>query len=305
MPSALQVIIDTDPGIDDVVALALAARSPALDVLAVTTTYGNATLAQTTRNARTLLGLMGQAAVPIHAGAERPLTRNLVTAPRTHGPTGVGYAAVAEPEPVRPNPTVLADVLETCAASVTLVTLGPLTNLAHALAAAPDTVHSRVSTHIGMFGSLRERGGTDRWADFNAWCDPEAADRVIRSDLRTVAVGLDVTRQMILSPAEVDRLCVADNPLALWLGNALQFSVEYHTQHRGVRGCVVNDVLPIGELICPGLLQLARTRLAVDLGDGENRGRTRKSATGGSVELALGADIDKMKRMLRRVTKEA
>ena len=305
MPPPLPVIIDTDPGVDDVVALALALRSPELDVLAVTTTYGNTTLAQTTRNTRTLLELAGRRDVPVHPGADQPFVRELVTAPETHGPTGVGYAAVLPPVPVDPEPTVLARLLEECPTPVTVITLGPLTNLARALETDASLVHHRVTTHIGMFGSLQERGSANRWADFNVWCDPEAADCVLRAGLRTVMVGLDVTRRMTVSAAEVERLTASSEPLASWLGHALRFSVEFHRNHKGLHGCVVNDVLPIGEMISPGLLRLAEVRLVIDLGVGEDRGRTREAPAGIGQQVAFGVDIDKMKGMLHRVMKEA
>lgn len=305
MSRGTPTIIDTDPGIDDVVALALASMAPELDLLAVTTTYGNATLAKTTRNARTLLALAGRQDIQVCPGADRPLVRELATAPQTHGSSGVGYAAVPPTQSVDADPTVLAKLLDEQPGPATLVTLGPLTNLAHALDADTPLVRRRVSKHIGMFGSLRERGSTSRRADFNAWCDPEAVDRVLRADLGTVMVGLDVTRRAVVSSREIDRLTVNRDPLASWLGQALQFSAEFHRRERGLEGCVVNDVLPIGEIIFPGLLRLAEARLVADLGDGEDRGRTREAHDGCDKQVALGVDIDKMKGMLQRVMKEA
>jgi inosine-uridine nucleoside N-ribohydrolase len=299
------VIIDTDPGIDDVVALALALRSPELEVVALTTSYGNATVDLTTRNARAIRELLGRPEVPVFPGADRPLVRDLVTAPETHGPSGVGYATVPQPAPVSPNPTVLVDRLAGCTDPVTLVTLGPLTNLAHALEADAALVRNRVACHLGMFGNLKERGNTNRWADFNAWCDPEAADRVLRAGLGTVMVGLDVTRRMTLSAIEVDRLAGSPEPLVTWLGDALRYYVEFHRSQERFDGCVVNDVLPIGELLDPGLLSLAEVRLRVDLDDGEHRGHTREHPDGELLRVALGVDIDKMKELLHRVTKEA
>ena len=305
MSRGTPTIIDTDPGIDDVVALALASLAPELDLLAVTTTYGNATLTTTTRNARTLLALTGRQDIQVCPGADRPLVRELVTAPETHGSSGVGYAAVPPAEPVDADPTALTKLLDEQLGPVTLVTLGPLTNLAHALEADTPLIRQRVSRHIGMFGSLQERGSTARRADFNAWCDPEAVDRVLRADLRTVMVGLDVTRRVVVSTGEIDRLTVNRDPLVSWLGHALRFSAEFHRRERGLDGCVVNDVLPIGEIIFPGLLRLAEASLVTDLGDGEDRGWIREAPGGCHKQVALGVDIDKMKGMLQRVMKEA
>ena len=296
----VSILIDTDPGIDDVVALSLAARSPELDVAGITTTYGNATLAAATRNARAVLALLEQS-IPIYPGSDRPLERPLATAPETHGPTGVGYAPVGGEEVVTPNPTVLLDLLEWSERPVTLVTLGPLTNLAHALSVGPDLVRSRVRRHIGMFGNISERGNTNRWADFNAWADPEAVDIVLRAGLPTVMVGLDVTRRMELSAAEVERISMSTDPLASWLGKALKFYVEFHRSQERLDGCVVHDVLPLGELIQPGLLTLAQLSLAVKLDGGEHRGHTVEDSAGVPTQVALEVDIPLMRALLGQV----
>jgi inosine-uridine nucleoside N-ribohydrolase len=301
MPAALPVIIDTDPGIDDVVALALAARSPELEILAVTTTYGNATLADTTRNAATLLHLVGRPEIAVRPGSDRPLTRPLVTAPETHGPSGVGYAEVPATTAVASNPHVLLEVLAEIGTPAVLITLGPLTNLAHALASDPELVHRSVARHIGMFGNIHERGNTNRWADFNAWCDPEAADRVIHDPLETAMVGLDVTRKMTFSAPEVGRFVRSGDPLIAWLGRALEFYVEFHRNQERLDGCVVNDVLPIGELIVPHLLTLAELPLVIDLGDDEHRGHTREHSGGTQTRVALEVDTARMRSLLARV----
>lgn len=300
---AQPIVIDTDAGIDDVVALALAARSPELEIVAVTTTYGNAPLAAVTRNAREVLHLLGRDAIPIRPGADRPLRRPLTTAPETHGASGVGFAPVAPatPEDGMANRRVLLDVLHGLDAPVTLVTLGPLTNLAAAVQDRPDLVHARIGRHLGMFGNIAERGNTNRWADFNAWCDPEAAHTVLHAGIGTEMVGLDVTRQMILGSVDVDRLASADDALVRWLERALAFYVQFHRFQERLDGCVVNDVLPIGELLSPGLLAWKNIRLRVGLGDGEHRGHTQEHPEGIPTRVALGVDVAGMRALLRRV----
>lgn len=304
--SVERVVIDTDPGIDDVVTLVLAARSPEIEVRAVTTTYGNAPLALTTRNARHVLALCGRSDVPVNAGADRPLERALVTAPETHGESGVGYAAVpdqatSEATSVTPNPTVLLDVLRAQPEPVTLVTMGPLTNLAHALRADRSTVHAVVQRHIGMFGNLHERGNTNRWADFNAWCDPEAVVEVFRNGPRCEMVGLDVTRRMILTRGEVERLASSADPVVRWLKDALRFYVDFHRGEERLDGCVVNDVLTVGELLHPTLLDFQTLGLKIVTRDDEERGRTVESAEGDQVRVALDIDVPTMHRLLDRV----
>lgn len=297
----IPIIIDTDPGIDDVVTLGLAARSPELEVLAVTTTYGNAALPATTRNAREVLRLAGRSDIRVRPGSDRPLVRPLVTAPETHGPSGVGYAPVAGPAPVEADPAVLADELVRAPGPLTLVTLGPLTNLARALDADPALVRRRVRRHLGMFGNIAERGNTNRWADFNAWCDPEAAARILAARLPTLMVGLDVTRRMTLSADEVERVAAVPDPLASWLGQALRFYVEFHRRQERLDGCVVNDVLTVGELLSPGLLSAITLALAVDLDEGEHRGHTRERDDGTQIDVAMRVEVRRMRELLGRV----
>ncbi len=297
----MRVIIDTDPGIDDVVSLALAARSPELELVAVTTTYGNSTLDNCTRNARFVLELAGRADLPVFPGAERPLLRPLLTARETHGITGVGYAPVPTAQPVTAHPEVLLELFSEQSEPVVLVTLGPLTNLAWAIRRDPVLVRSRVSHHLGMFGNLRERGNTNRWADFNAWADPEAADTVLRAGLPTTMVGLDATRRFTLGRTEVERLAQSCDPLVSWIAAALRFYVEFHRRRERLDGCVINDVLTVGELLAPGLLRIERFSLEVDLDQGEHRGHTRERDGGSPVDVAIDIDVTRMRTLLRRV----
>ena len=308
-----RVVIDTDPGIDDVVTLALAARSPEIQILAVTTTYGNAPLALTTRNARTILRLCGRPDIPVLPGADRPRSRPLTTAPETHGVSGVGSAPVCPSRPVSvpANPAVLRDVLEHAPSPVTVITLGPLTNLAAVIEHDEALARRRIARHIGMFGNLRERGNTNRWADFNAWADPEAADLVVQSSLPTQMVGLDVTRQMTVSAGEVNDLASSPIELVRWLAMAMQFYVEFHRSQERLDGCVINDVLTVGEILVPGLLSFEPVRIRVDLDDGEHRGHTKEVGgvvgVGGEqrvpspLQVATAVDVYEMRHLLARV----
>ena len=298
---ATAVVISTDPGIDDAVTLALAARSPEVEVVAVITTHGNAALAETTRNARAALALAGRPDLPVHAGSAWPLSRPPATGAAMHGPTGVGYAAVPPASPVTPDPGALLRILGAVTAPVTLLTLGPLTDLAYALDADAALVTRAVRRHIAMLGAFAERGAPDRFADFNAWADPEAAHRVLAAGLPTELVPLDVTRRMALPESEVVRLAASPDGLTRWLAAALRFSVEAHRAARGPEGCAVNDVLILGEALAPGVLEFEERRIAVDLDDGERRGHTREAADGVLIPVATRVDVARIRSLLERV----
>ncbi len=304
MPLYMQttpVVIDCDPGIDDVVALALAARSPELDVRAVTTTYGNVELDKTSRNATTVLDLAGRSDVMVVPGSSKPLRRTAAIATQTHGESGVGYAPVGPAPGVDPNPTVLLDILDVQPTPVVLVTLGPLTNLAHALERDSSLVLEKTSGHIGMFGTLGERGGKDRQADYNAWSDPEALESVLESELTSRMVGLDVTRQIALGASEVEQLSRSPDALISWLVAALRFCVETNQRELGVTGCFVNDPLPIAEVISPGILDFETLRLGVDLDESEYRGHTVVRPKGAPTAVARHVAVPRMRSLLARV----
>jgi inosine-uridine nucleoside N-ribohydrolase len=297
-----RVIIDTDAGIDDALALALAALSPELNLTAVTTTYGNATLTETTQNARHVLRLAGRHHIPVQPGAARPLRRSF-TPPETHGPAGAGFACVPRPEAGQyvPNPLVLAQVLEKATEPVVLVTLGPLTNLANALSTAEEVVRETLSAHVAVLGTSNARGARDRAADFNAWADPEAAHQVVQSGLPTQAIGLDVCRRVLLTSGAVQALANSHEPLVRWLGEALRFAVESHRARFGVDGCYPNDALAIASLVHPDLLDFETRLVRVNLDEGDERGHTTEAATGSPLQMAARIDAKRSRRLLGRV----
>jgi inosine-uridine nucleoside N-ribohydrolase len=273
-------VIDTDPGIDDALALLLAARASAARLGAVCITYGNTTLERATRNARIVLARAPSAA-PVFAGWDRPLIRSLITAKETHGGEGLGdHAGLPEPAPVVPSRRGLLDALASAGGEVTLVTLGPLTNLANALAEDAAQVRRSVVRHVMMGGNVAEAGNTGPFSEFNVWCDPEAADAVFRAGLGTEMVGLDVTRRLVLPAAAVAKLATHADPDARWLGRLLGFYVRFHEEYEGLRGAVINDPLAVALALTPAWGTAETGPIAVDLGAGEDRGRTAPGRPG-------------------------
>lgn len=292
----IPVLIDTDPGIDDCLALLLAFASPELDVRGVAVGYGNTVLEHAHRNALEIARRAGRR-VPVGVSARRPLRRPLAVALETHGESGLGYAAVPAPGTVLDFAKSLDRLLAEQPDPITLVTLGPLTGFARVLRREPDLVRQRVARHIAMVGSLDAPGNTTPYSEFNAWCDPEALDRVLRAELPTELVGLDVTRRIVVTGAEVDALAEA-GPDARWLHDALRFYVEFHRQYEGLDGCVVNDVLPIAALIDPAVVTWSPLRVAVGLVDGDERGRTTVDPDGARVRVASAVRPDPVRDLL-------
>jgi len=296
-PTPLPVVIDTDPGIDDLLALLLALKSPELDVRGITVTYGNTLVENAHRNAVAILRYAGKR-VTLGISARQPLKRPLAVARETHAESGLGYATVPPAgtvlDFVKPLEAVLAEVDE----PVVLVTLGPLTGLALALRREPELVRAKVRRHVAMAGNLHTPGNTTRYSEFNAWCDPEALAHVLEAKLPTELVGLDVTRSIVISAGEVARLGEADDPQAAWLHDALRFYVEFHKEYEDLNGCIVNDVLAIAALIEPSVLTFQPVRLSVGMHDGDHRGRTKESNDGAHALMATTVQHKRVRALL-------
>src|SRR5947199_1324005 len=273
------VVIDTDPGIDDMLALLLALASPVVQGRGSRASYGNTVVENAYRNAVEILRRAGRR-VTLGVGARRPLRRQLAVARETHGATGLGYAELPPPGVILDWVKSLDRLLAEQPQPVTLVTLGPVTSLALALRREPEVVRAKVARHIAMVGNIAARGNTTRYAEFNAWCDPEALDTVLRAELPTELVGLDVTREAVLGPQHVTPLAHSQSPNARWLHDALRFYMEFHKQAEGLDGCIVNDVLPIAALIRPEALEFEEQRLVVDLGKEEGEGKGKAGGGG-------------------------
>ncbi len=273
----LPLVIDTDPGIDDALALILAARAGRL--LGVSASYGNTTLDRATRNARLVLSRVN-AGAPVFSGAERPLARPLVTAKETHGPDGLGDHVLPDPEPAAATGTSILEALRAAGGPVTLVTLGPLTNLALALRNDPAFLRSHVTRHVAMGGNIAEAGNSGGMAEFNVWCDPEAADEVFAARLGTEMVGLDVTRRLVIPAAAVTKLAGHADDDARWLGKLLGFYVRFHEEYEGLPGAVINDPLAVALALQPAWGWADAVPVTVNRAETVGRGETRLGRSG-------------------------
>lgn len=308
------LIIDTDPGVDDAVALLLAAASPELELRAVTTVFGNVPLATTTANAGRLLALAGAADVPLAAGAARPLVHpQPERAEAWHGDDGLGGRAAELPAPAadldpRGAVGLMADVLRAAAEPVTIAPIGPLTNVALLLAVHPELA-PRIGRIVAMGGSLGA-GNTRGVAEFNVGSDPEAAHRVLtQPDVPVTLVPLDLTLRCLADGAWLDALADAGPPAATLAGLVGHYRAAFRARY-GVDAVALHDAVALLAAAVPGAVRTTALPIAVDCGLGPARGATvadrGPGAAGPPVHVALDADVDAvLAEILRRLRRYA
>jgi purine nucleosidase len=280
------VIIDTDPGKDDAVAILLALASPGeLDVRAITVVAGNVPLALTERNARALVALAGRSDIPVHAGYAAPLSHELITAEHIHGESGIDGAGLPDPEqPLAKAHAVdaIIDAIRTAPKrTVTLCTLGPLTNVATALSRAPEIV-PRLRAIVMMGGAIG-LGNVTPAAEFNVYVDPHAAATVFASGVPVVMVPLDVTHQAIVTPSWAGHMAQLGTRAGLAVGGMYKGPATRSSPRHGGRGVPLHDPCVIAWLLWPELFEGGRYHVAVETESELTRGRTvvdRWNATG-------------------------
>jgi inosine-uridine nucleoside N-ribohydrolase len=300
--SAIPVLLDCDPGHDDAIALLLALASPELDLIGVTTVSGNQTLDKTTANALRVLEFAGRSSVPVAAGAARPLVRELVVADYVHGATGLDGPELPPPQgaPVEAGAVAfLAEQIRALAGRVTLVATGPLTNVALLLAVDPDARPDRI---VLMGGAIGEGNRTPA-AEFNVWCDPEAARRVFSSGVDVTMVGLDVTHQAVLTDTEKAELR-SSGRVGTFVAELVDFYGRFHrVSYPELNGSPMHDPLAVAHVVRPNLLSIRPAEVTVDCGWGEGRGRTNvdlRGRGGGerNARVAVGIDADAFRALL-------
>jgi purine nucleosidase len=340
----LPLILDVDTGIDDSLALLYAAASPDADLVAVTCVSGNIDAQQVGINTRAVLELAGRADVEVAMGREIPILRPLETTPETHGPRGIGHAEL--PPPSRPLSDrhavdLILDEARGRPGEITLVTLGPLTNLALAVLREPN-LPRLLKGYALMGGAYRVSGNTTPMSEWNIHCDPDAAKIVFRawadamaadsSIPRPLALGLDVTEQARIEPEHVVRLArragstpddslalsegddpmaprssVAANPIVRYVADALRFYFEFHRHYDGFYGAFIHDPLAVAATLDRGLVETEA--LFVDV---ETRGEITTGLTvadgrhltgrAANLDVATSADVATfLDRLIERV----
>jgi len=269
------IIIDCDPGVDDAIALMLALRSPELAVQAITVVAGNVPLALTQRNARQICELLGRDDVPIYAGCPRPLVRSLITAADIHGKTGLAGATLPSPQlPLQPTHAVsfLIDTLRSTEAPLTLATLGPLTNLAVALVQAPDIIQG--IDRIVMMGGGITHGNITPVAEFNIYVDPHAAQVVFDAGIPLTFLSLDITHQVLTTPARLDAIRQIGNPVSEIAAAVLSHYGKADAEKLGTGGAPLHDPCVIAYLLRPDLFTTYPGQVQVELSSPLTLGQT-------------------------------
>ncbi|GIT87228.1 nucleoside hydrolase [Roseobacter sp. OBYS 0001] len=266
--TARKIIIDTDPGQDDAVAILLALSSPEeLDVLGVTCVAGNVPLDLTTKNARIICELAGKPDTLVFAGCDRPLGRDLVTAEHVHGKTGLDGPDLPDPEMPLQDQHAVDFIIDTLRAepsgTVTLCPLGPLTNVATAFQKAPDIVQ-RVQQIVLMGGAYFEVGNITPTAEFNIYVDPQAAEITFKSGVDIVVLPLDVTHKALVTAPRNDAFRALSTPVGIAVAQMTDFFERFDKEKYGSAGAPLHDPCVTAYLLRPDLFTGRRVNVEIE-----------------------------------------
>jgi purine nucleosidase len=321
MSEGIPLLLDVDTGIDDALALLYLCGSPEAQLLAVTCVAGNVDARQVAENTRAVLELVGRSDVEVALGRQVPLVRPLQIAPETHGPRGLGYAQLPPPRaPISPRHAadLMIEEARRRPGQVTLITTGPVTNLAVALVREPE-LPRLLKGLVMMGGSYRSSGNTAPTTEWNVACDPEAmaivlAGWAVEGAPRPLALGLDVTERAKMTPdhlAELrQRSQAADNdPLMRFVDDALRFYMEFHSRFDGFYGAFIHDALAVAAALDRSLVRTEAVRVEVELGGTWTAGETvtdwrRRWGKPPNLDVAVEADIPQFfDRLLSRFSR--
>ena len=292
---SVPVVIDCDPGHDDAIALLLAIASPELDVRGVTTVAGNQSLDKTTRNALRVVELGGRPDLPVGAGADRPLVRELDVAEWIHGESGLDGPELADPTgDVDPRHAIdlMVDVIREADEPVTLVPVGPLTNVALLLARHPAEA-ARLERIVLMGGAIG-LGNVTPAAEFNIWQDPEAARRVFASSRDITMIGLDVTHRALLDASAADAMR-STGVVGRFVAELLDFFASRNRDIYELTGAPIHDAAAVAHVMRGDLIATEHLAVDIDCSWEHGRGRTlvdRWGMTGQEPNADVGVDID-------------
>ncbi|MBE0680389.1 MAG: nucleoside hydrolase [Anaerolineales bacterium] len=270
------IILDSDPGIDDSLAILLALASPEIALDGISTIHGNASTAQVTRNALAILELAKAGDIPVYKGCDLPLVKESLLSPETHGNSGLGYAKLSEPQSrpqIKHGCDFLIESILSSPNEITLVAIGPLTNVAMAIRKEPRIVEKVKEVFI-MGGAIQHAGNTTALAEFNTFVDPHSAHIVFHSGMPITLTPLDVTYQCIFLKADLDRLLRIDSPITKFIADATRFYMEFHDEYQKIDGCVINDPMTLALTFMPEICDYQELVVDVDISTGVGLGNT-------------------------------
>lgn len=289
------IIMDCDPGHDDAIAIILAAARPELDILGITTVSGNAEIDKTTMNALKICELVSLDDVIVSKGASVPLVGGRETAPSIHGDSGLDGPYLPEPScswsHEHASDTIIR-LVQTSNTPVTILPTGPLTNIALALAKAPE-IKENIKEIVLMGGGTF--GNWTPTAEFNIWADPEAAKKVFDSGIPTVVMGLDITHQARATEDVRKQISTIDNPVAKIVSELLDFFASTYKEHFGFDSPPVHDVLTVAYCITPELFQTKDVNIAIETKGDYTTGTMLVDllhTTGRNVNAQFGLELD-------------
>lgn len=263
----MKLILDTDPGIDDALAFILLKAMPEISLQAITTTHGNTTVQKCTENALKLVELLGMEDIPVAEGAYEPLVKTLSVAEETHGDTGLGYAVLpaSKIKPVAINAAnLIIDIVNANPGEITILCIGPVTNLALALLKEPS-LRKKIKNVVSMAGTIHYPGNATPSSEYNVFCDPEAFDILLRSGIDLTIVPLDVTYKCLFTKAHIERLKGARADIHTFIDRATAFYMDFHLEYQGIEGCAINDPLAAAILLKPELVTMRDYYVDIEL----------------------------------------
>jgi purine nucleosidase len=251
-----KIIIDTDPGQDDAVAILLALASPEIEVLGITAVAGNVPLNLTKKNARIVCELAQKTEIKVFAGCDTPMKRPLVTAEHVHGKTGLDGPTLPDPEMPLQKQHAVDFIIETVrnneAGTITLCPLGPLTNIATAIEKAPD-IKEKVQEIVLMGGAYFEVGNITPTAEFNIYVDPEAAEIIFQSNIQITVLPLDVTHKALVTEARNNAFRALNSPVGKAVAEMTDFFERFDKEKYGSDGAPLHDPCVIAYILSPDL----------------------------------------------------
>ncbi len=307
------IILDTDPGIDDSLAILLALASPEISLEGLSVVHGNSSTQQGTINALSVLELAKASYIPVYQGCDLPLVQPSLLAPETHGEQGIGYAKLSAPlgQPkVQKGSDYLIEKIMSSPGEITLVAIGPLTNIALAIRQEPRIVENVKEVFI-MGGAIRHEGNTTPLAEFNTYVDPHAAHIVFNSGMPITLTPLDVTYECVFTKDDLSRLLIIDSPITKFIADATRFYMEFHDEYQSIEGCVINDPMTLALTFMPEICDYQELYVDVDLSGGVSMGNTfadfyKMTKKPANMKVALGVrPRDFMELFLERMEKLA